>query len=58
MLQNNDTIFEHYNENVERYIGTPNGEEGINPTIQQLSSAWENHESMVVDMTSAIIAAM
>ena len=43
LMESNAAIFEHYQDDVERYVGTPDSSEGINPIIADLSSKWQEH---------------
>ena len=58
LMESNTAIFEHYQDDVERYVGTPDSSEGINPIITELSSKWQEHQELidqnVKDITDAL----
>ena len=58
LMESNAAIFEHYQDDVERYVGTPDSSEGINPIIADLSSKWQEHQELIDQNVKDIIDAL
>ena len=51
-------IFEYYDEQTKKYVGTPESTSGINHTIDQLSSQWQKHQILVDQSVADIVKEM
>ena len=58
LIQSNTAIFEHYDKETQKYVGTPEATSGINHTIDQLSSQWQKHQGLIEQSVADIVKEM
>ena len=58
LIRSNTAIFEYYDEQTKKYVGTPEATSGINHTIDQLSSQWQKHQILIDQSVADIVKEM